>query len=112
MPTLGMHSLIGIAMGSQTKNKIMTVALVFGSLIPDIDLLVAVIAYFLPGGSIDAGKYIHRSWSHSFITIGFIFILGLMIYKSTQTETNWNNYGLFFAFMAVGMLFHSLADVI
>jgi len=112
MPTLGMHSLLGLFMSSQVKNKIMTVALVFGSLIPDVDLVVAVIAYFLPGGSIDAGKYIHRSWSHSLITIGFIFLIGIIIYKSTQEETSWNIYGVFFAFMAIGMIVHSLADVI
>ncbi|MFX0211990.1 MAG: metal-dependent hydrolase [Candidatus Hodarchaeota archaeon] len=114
MPTLGMHALIGFLGGSQIKNKTMTVALIFGSLIPDIDIIVAVIAYFLPEGSMEASKYIHRSWSHSLITISIIFLIGLFVYQITkqQENTQLSNYGLFFTFMTIGMVVHSIADVV
>jgi membrane-bound metal-dependent hydrolase YbcI (DUF457 family) len=114
VPTLGMHALLGFLGGSQTKNKIMTIAFIFGSLIPDVDIIVAVIAYFLPEGSIDASKYIHRSWSHSIITISIILIIGVVIFQLTREKENTqlSNYGLFLTFMAIGMIVHSMADVV
>jgi hypothetical protein len=114
VPTLGMHALLGFLGGSQVKNKIMTLALVFGSLIPDIDIIVAVIAYFFPGGTIEASKYIHRSWSHSLITISIILVIGLIIYQLARQKeyVQLSNYGLFFTFMAIGMAVHSIADVV
>jgi len=116
MPTLGMHALIGFTLGSQTNNKIKTLALVFGSLIPDVDLIVGVLAYLLPGGSIDLAKHIHRSWSHSLITISLILVVGLILTELSKRNTLTNKklvyLSSFLPFMALGMLIHSFADVL
>ena len=114
MPTLGMHALLGFLGGSQTKHKIMTLAFIFGSLIPDIDIIVAVIAFLLPGGSMEASKYIHRAWSHSLITISLILVIGLVVFQLAKQQNNiqFSNYGIFLAFMAIGMVVHSIADVV
>jgi membrane-bound metal-dependent hydrolase YbcI (DUF457 family) len=112
----GLHGLIGLgitwwASDKKPMNKSPTpvgkLAYVLGTMIPDLDLLGS-IYFVVTGQGLAAATAVHRTYSHSLITIGIITLLGFIIGAiwKDKRQIQWILVGL-----GLGMLTHDLFDL-
>ncbi|TFG00629.1 MAG: metal-dependent hydrolase [Promethearchaeota archaeon] len=111
MTTGGFHLLSGLFFASFIRNekyRKVKWGIVFGSIIPDIDLIFSMILY-LTGADISQSAYIHRTFTHGFLTIGLVVVLGFIISRL------WKDHEWIFMVslgIAFGMLTHVLYDLL
>jgi membrane-bound metal-dependent hydrolase YbcI (DUF457 family) len=111
----GLHGLIGTGIALATRGRTilgevgtrtMRFGIVWGSLMPDVDLLISIVI-IAAGGNMQQALAPHRTLTHSFFTILAIALFGLMLWR-----TGWSRSvggGLFG--IAVGMFVHVLFDL-
>jgi membrane-bound metal-dependent hydrolase YbcI (DUF457 family) len=111
----GLHGLIGIGIAFATKGRTilgevgtrtMRFGIVWGSLIPDVDLLISIII-IAAGGNMQQALAPHRTLTHSFFTILAIALIGLLLWKTALSKSVGG--GLFG--IAIGMFAHVLFDL-
>jgi membrane-bound metal-dependent hydrolase YbcI (DUF457 family) len=78
---------------------------VWGSIIPDIDLLISII--IAAGGNMQQALAPHRTLTHSFFTILALALIGLLLWKTAGNKSVGG--GLFG--IAIGMFVHVLFDL-
>lgn len=111
MTTGGFHLLSGLILASFIKNEKYKKAkwgLVWGSIIPDIDIFVGIIV-FLITGDFNSAVFIHRSVTHGFFAMGLVILIGFII---SLTKPDLKGVFLFSLAFAVGMLTHTFYDLI
>lgn len=111
MTTGGLHLLSGLVLASFIRNEKYKKAkwgLIWGSIIPDIDLFASVVA-FLITQDFTAGEFFHRSYTHGFFAMGLILLIGL-IASRTREDRKWLSM-FTFAFV-FGMLTHVFYDLL
>nr|MDO8134593.1 metal-dependent hydrolase [Candidatus Njordarchaeum guaymaensis] len=112
----GLHGLIGLGLAwwasdKKPMNKSPThvgkLSFVLGNMIPDLDLLGS-IYFVVTGQGLAAAVSVHRTYSHSLITIGIITFLGFIIGAvwKDKRQFQWILVGL-----GLGMLTHDLFDL-
>jgi membrane-bound metal-dependent hydrolase YbcI (DUF457 family) len=84
----------------------MRFGIVWGSIIPDIDLLISIVI-IAAGGNMQQALAPHRALTHSFFTILALALIGLLLWK---TAVNKNVGGGLFG-IAIGMFVHVLFDL-
>jgi hypothetical protein len=84
----------------------MRFGIVWGSLIPDVDLLISIVI-IAAGGNMQQALAPHRTLTHSFFTILAIALVGLVLWRTGWSRTVGG--GLFG--IAVGMFAHVLFDL-
>ena len=111
----GLHGLIGTGVALATRGRMilgdagtrtMRFGIVWGSIIPDVDLLISIVI-IAAGGNMQQALAPHRTLTHSFFTILALALIGLTLWR-----TDWSRSvggGLFG--IAVGMLLHVLFDL-
>ena len=111
----GLHGLIGIGIAFATKGRTilgevgtrtMRFGIVWGSLIPDVDLLISIII-IAAGGNMQQALAPHRTLTHSFFTILALALMGLLLWKTAVSKSVGG--GLFG--IAIGMFVHVLFDL-
>jgi membrane-bound metal-dependent hydrolase YbcI (DUF457 family) len=111
----GLHGLIGIGIAFATKGRMilgevgtrtMRFGIVWGSLIPDVDLLISIII-IATGGNMQQALAPHRTLTHSFFTILALALIGLLLWKTAISKSVGG--GLFG--IAIGMFAHVLFDL-
>ena len=111
----GLHGLIGIGIAFATKGRTilgevgtrtMRFGIVWGSLIPDVDLLISIII-IAAGGNMQQALAPHRTLTHSFFTILALALIGLLLWKTAVSKSVGG--GLFG--IAIGMFAHVLFDL-
>ena len=111
----GLHGLIGtgIALATQGRTilgevgtRTMRFGIVWGSIIPDIDLLISIVI-IAAGGNMQQALAPHRTLTHSFFTILALALIGLLLWKTAVNKSVGG--GLFG--IAVGMFVHVLFDL-
>jgi membrane-bound metal-dependent hydrolase YbcI (DUF457 family) len=111
----GLHGLIGTGIALTTRGRAilgdvgtrtMRFGIVWGSIIPDIDLLISIVIV-AAGGSMQQALAPHRTLTHSFFTILALALIGLLLWR-----TGWSRSvgGALFG-IAVGMFVHVLFDL-
>nr|MDO8099785.1 metal-dependent hydrolase [Candidatus Njordarchaeota archaeon] len=112
----GLHGLVGLGVAGWTsKKKPMNVAptpfgklgYVMGNMIPDLDLLGS-IYFVVTGQGLAAAVSVHRTYSHSLITIAIIILLGLIIGRVWKDKRNFQS---ILVGLGLGMLTHDLFDL-
>ena len=92
----GLHGLIGtgIALATQGRTilgevgtRTMRFGIVWGSIIPDIDLLISIVI-IAGGGNMQQALAPHRTLTHSFFTILALALIGLLLWK-TAVNKRW-----------------------
>ena len=115
MAWTGLHGLIGIGIAFATKGhtilgevgtRTMRFGIVWGSLIPDVDLLISIII-IAAGGNMEQALAPHRTLTHSFFTIMALALIGLLLWKTAVSKSVGG--GLFG--IAIGMFSHVLFDL-
>lgn len=105
MAQAGIHGLVGTAVQKWTpKKEWLMLGILFGSLLPDMDALA--VAYANLTGGDDHG--LHRTWSHSIITIIGLVIVFYII-SAISKRPRIGNLGLG---IGIGMLLHALLDLV
>jgi len=111
----GLHGLIGIGVVLATRRRTilgeigtrtMRFGIVWGSIIPDVDLLISIVI-IAAGGNMQQALTPHRTLTHSFFTILSLALIGLVLWR-----TGWSGSvggGLFG--IAVGIFVHVLFDL-
>jgi len=111
----GLHALIatGIALATrghailgENGTRTMRFGMVWGTTLPDIDLLISIVI-IAAGGNMEQALAPHRTLTHSFFTILTIAVIGLILWR-----TGWNpslGGGVFG--IAIGMLIHVVLDL-
>jgi membrane-bound metal-dependent hydrolase YbcI (DUF457 family) len=111
----GLHGLIGTGIALATRGRTilgevvtgtMRFGIVWGSLIPDVGLLISIVI-IAAGGNMQQAVAPHRTLTHSFLTTLAIALVGLMLWR-----TGWSRSvggGLFG--IAIGMFVHVLFDL-
>jgi len=84
----------------------MRFGIVWGSIIPDIDLLISIII-IAEGGNMQQALAPHRTLTHSFFTILALALIGLLLWKTAVNKSVGG--GLFG--IAIGMFVHVLFDL-
>jgi membrane-bound metal-dependent hydrolase YbcI (DUF457 family) len=84
----------------------MRFGIVWGSLIPDVDLLISIII-IAAGGNMQQALAPHRTLTHSFFTILALALIGLLLWKTAVSKSVGT--GLFG--IAIGMFAHVLFDL-
>ena len=111
----GLHGLIGIGIAFATKGRMilgevgtrtMRFGIVWGSLIPDVDLLISIII-IAAGGNMQQALAPYRTLTHSFFTILALALIGLLLWKTAISKSVGG--GLFG--IAIGMFAHVLFDL-
>ena len=111
----GLHGLVGIGIAFATKGRTilgevgtrtMRFGIVWGSLIPDVDLLISIIIIAV-GGNTQQALAPHRTLTHSFFTILALALIGLLLWKTAVSKSVGG--GLFG--IALGMFAHVLFDL-
>ncbi|MHA1169904.1 MAG: metal-dependent hydrolase [Candidatus Hodarchaeales archaeon] len=117
MPPTGFHGLTGLFCARFARSPSVKTGIVFGSVVPDIDLLGSAFIYAITGSE-EATIAFHRTITHSLITIGIIFIIALLFEKKTTYSPSVGGTGeaggidypkLLFG-TALGMLVHVCFD--
>ena len=86
MAQSGIHAFSGIVLSKLFKyEKWFIPSLIFGSILPDIDILFAAIA-FLFGSSINNAEAIHRTFTHSLFTVVIIYFIFLSFGEITSNK--------------------------
>lgn len=105
MPQAGLHAIVGtLARKWMPQKDWLFLAVVLGNLFPDLDNLA--VAYATLTGADTHG--LHRTFTHSLLTIIAILILFYLIAALTRNQ-KWSNFGLGFG---IGILMHALLDLI
>ena len=107
MPPTGAHGLIGLLIAGKIKSKPGKVGFAWGSVFPDLDLLLSVFAFILTQDR-DFTIYMHRSVTHSLIVMLLILFCGYCI--SFTWKQKFPNLFPFIIGLTTGMLLHSLLD--
>jgi len=111
----GLHGLIGagIALATQGRTilgevgtRTMRFGIVWGSIIPDIDLLISIVI-IAGGGNMQQALAPHRTLTHSFFTILALALIGLLLWKTAVSKSVGG--GLFG--IAIGMFAHVMFDL-
>jgi len=132
MPPIGIHFLVNFAIAgavtyvlrskaSRTVLAALSYGLIFGSVIPDTDLIVSSLS-FLVTFDTAAGKLIHRTLTHSVFGIGPIILLGLigLLFlvrkqkKDEQSTFSFINRKYLYTFilaLGIGMTLHTALDL-
>jgi len=84
----------------------MRFGIVWGSLIPDVDLLISIVI-IAAGGGMQQALAPHRTPTHSFLTILALALVGLLLWKTTVSKSVGG--GLFG--ISIGMLVHIVFDL-
>ncbi|WXG45690.1 MAG: metal-dependent hydrolase [Candidatus Atabeyarchaeum deiterrae] len=112
----GLHGLIGLGVSWWTSKKkplnispsgIAKLAYVIGCMIPDLDLLGSIF-FVVTGQGLAAATSVHRTYSHSLITIGIIILLGIIIGRLGKGK---GKYQSILVGLGLGMLTHDLFDL-
>ena len=111
----GLHGLVGIGIALATKGRTilgdvgtrtMRFGIVWGSIIPDIDLLISIVI-IAAGGNMQQALAPHRTLTHSFFTMLALALIGLVLWKTAVSKSVGG--GLFG--IAIGMFAHVLLDL-
>ena len=84
----------------------MRFGIVWGPLLPDVDLLISIVI-IAAGGNMQQAVAPHRTLTHSLFTILALALVGLLLWRTRWSESVGG--GLFG--IAVGMLIHILLDL-
>ncbi|MHA1305600.1 MAG: metal-dependent hydrolase [Candidatus Heimdallarchaeaceae archaeon] len=109
----GIHLLSGLLLASLWKRSEYKVGAVFGSILPDIDLFIAALAYLFIG---DKAIDLHRSFTHSFPVILLfcllIYVFGIIMRKfhPDKTISSYDFTG-FCVGLLIGMYIHVVLDL-
>ena len=108
MAQAGLHAAVGNQMRKIIPyEKRLFPALIFGSMLPDLDIIVVAIAsIFYPINQ--AEELFHRTFSHSFFTLIFVFLI-FAILSEIKKRTVLKSIG---KGIALGMLTHLLIDTL
>ena len=131
MPPIGIHFLVNFAVAgaltyllrskvSKTSLGALSYGLIFGSVIPDTDLIVSSLS-FLVTFDTAAGKLIHRTLTHSVFGIIPVILVGFIGFLVVRKQKNHNldkfsfkNRKYFYTFilaLGAGMAIHSFLDL-
>ena len=111
----GLHGLVGIGIALATQGRTileeagtrtMRFGIVWGSILPDIDLLISIII-IAGGGNMEQAIAPHRTLTHSFFTMLALALIGLLLWKTAVSKSVGG--GLFG--IAIGMFAHVLLDL-
>jgi len=111
----GLHGLVGIGIVLATQGRTileevgtrtMRFGIVWGSILPDIDLLISIII-IAAGGNMQQALAPHRTLTHSFFTMLALALIGLLLWKTAISKSVGG--GLFG--IAIGMFTHVLLDL-
>jgi len=111
----GVHGLVGIGIALATQGRTileevgtrtMRFGIVWGSILPDIDLLISIVI-IAAGGNMQQALAPHRTLTHSFFTILALALIGLLLWKMAISKSVGG--GLFG--IAIGMFAHVLLDL-
>ena len=111
----GLHGLVGIGIALATQGRTileevgtrtMRFGIVWGSILPDIDLLISIII-IAAGGNMQQALAPHRTLTHSFFTMLALALIGLLLWKTAISKSVGG--GLFG--IAIGMFAHVLLDL-
>lgn len=111
MTTGGLHLLSGLILASfirKDKYKKAKWGLVWGSIFPDIDLLVSIVVFLITQDFTLSG-FIHRSYTHGFFAMGLVLFIGL-IASRTRKDLKW--LAMFSFAFSIGMLSHTFYDLL
>ncbi len=111
MTTGGFHLLSGLIFASFIRNekyRRVKWGIVFGSIIPDFDILFSMIIYII-SGDLGQSAYIHRTFTHGFLAIGILLLGGFLISRIKE-DYKW----VFMVSLGIafGMLTHILYDLL
>jgi len=107
MAQSGIHAFSGIILSKFLKNeKWFVPSLIFGSILPDIDILFSAIAFLL-GSTIDDAESIHRTFTHSLFTIIIIYFIFLSITEITSKQ----KFRVIGKGLCTGMIIHVVLDL-
>ncbi|MHA2334740.1 MAG: metal-dependent hydrolase, partial [Candidatus Hodarchaeales archaeon] len=112
MPPTGFHGLTGILFCRFTRSPSMKLGLVFGSVIPDIDLFGSALIFLLTSSE-ELAIIFHRSLTHSFFTIVTILLVGLLLeYLSIAPviDDGQLKLSLLLVGMSIGIFIHVFLD--
>ncbi len=107
----GLHLLSGLIIASfirKDKYKKAKWGVVWGSIIPDIDILASIIIYLFTG-DLNSATFVHRSVTHGFFAMGLVVLIGFTISR-TRTDFRWAF--LFSLAFAFGILTHTFYDLL
>gem|GEM_PF-4468080 len=111
----GLHGLIGISVALATRGhtflgdagtRTMRFGIVWGSLLPDVDLFFSIVI-IAAGGNMQQAIAPHRTLTHSLFTILALASIGLLLWRTHWSESVGG--GLFG--ISVGMLIHIVFDL-
>ncbi|MFW9991120.1 MAG: metal-dependent hydrolase [Candidatus Odinarchaeota archaeon] len=112
MAPTGFHGLMGIFLSKFVRSPALKTGLVFGSVIPDIDLFGSVLIYVLTSNE-ELTITFHRTLTHSFFTISFIVLAGILL-EYTGSDLTFDGGKLKLALLLIGtgsgMFIHVLMD--
>ncbi len=107
MAQSGIHAFSGIILSKLFKQeKWFVPSLIFGSILPDIDIFFSAIAYLF-GFSIVEAEGIHRTFTHSIFTVIIIYLLFLSI-KEIKSDEKFKTIG---KGLCIGMTIHIILDI-
>jgi len=80
LPPTGFHGFISLAIASQisSKYKYIRLGVVWGSVMPDLDLLGSILIFIFTGGDADLTIAFHRTITHSIIVISVILLIAIV----------------------------------
>jgi len=111
----GLHGFVGMAVALATGGRAplgdagtrtMRFGIVWGPILPDIDLLISIVI-IAAGGNMQQAVAPHRTLTHSLFTILALALIGLLLWRTRWSESVGS--GLFG--ISVGMLIHILLDL-
>jgi len=111
----GLHGLVGISVALAIRGRAilgedgartMRFGIVWGTILPDVDLLISIVI-IAAGGNMEQALAPHRTLTHSLFTILALALIGLAVWR---TGTSRSVGGGFFG-IAVGMLIHVVLDL-
>jgi len=107
MAQSGIHAFSGVVLSKFFKNKKwFTSSLIFGSILPDIDILLSAIL-FLFGSTINDAEAIHRTFTHSIFTVIIIYFIFLSIAEITS-DKKFRTIG---KGLCLGIIIHIILDI-
>jgi len=105
MAQAGIHALFGTVLrGRAKKRQLLLLGLILGNLLPDLDNLAVALAT-LSGKSTEG---LHRTFSHSFITVALIMAVFYLIGRALK-KPEWVNLGFG---LGIGITMHIVIDLL
>ena len=108
MPPVGFHGMISVLLSWKARNKAFILGIISGSILLDADLYISAIAFVLTRQE-DLTTYMHRSFTHSLVIFGIIFILGVILFVIRNPTTKLLGMALFG--IVFGGTTHSILDL-